>query len=69
MSEPKSEPRRIFKLGEERYVQVVFLIKSRSVRGIPMECVLLEDEQVIHLEEGMEFMTGLVKETMLEGSL
>lgn len=69
MSDKLPKPKRKYKLGEKTYIEVLFLIKTRNIRGIPSECMMVEDEQTIHLKGGEEFMTALIQEHMTEGSL
>jgi len=56
-------------LNGVRYQLMLLKVESRNVRGIPMSLTLLEEEQKINIEEGMEFITAYIQEQNLEGTI
>lgn len=44
---------------------VVFKVEERQ-DGLPRKLTLILDDETVHIEEGMEFMTGYIPKHMLE---
>jgi len=47
----------------------LFIIRSTNVRGVPLECTFVKDEQAVKIEEGMRFMTAYLPAEMLTGDI